>query len=50
MLEPDGKSATIHIIDHPFTETPHARAAMAESYRYAFSQTRAKEVTESTRS
>ncbi|MGO8993820.1 MAG: protein kinase domain-containing protein [Polyangiaceae bacterium] len=47
VLEPDGKSATIHIIDHPFADTPHARAAMAESYRYAFSMTRAKEVKES---
>jgi serine/threonine-protein kinase len=47
VVDPDGRSATIHVSDHPFTETPHGRASVAEGYRYAFSQTRAKEVTES---
>lgn len=45
-LDPSGKGATIHLADTPFVDTPHARASIAEIYRHAFAQTRAKNVTE----
>lgn len=43
----DGRtSATLYLSNTPFVETPHARASVAEVYRHAFAQTRAKNVTE----
>ena len=41
-----GHSATLHLSDTPFVDTPHGRASMAEVYRHALAQTRAKNVTE----
>ncbi|MGZ3424196.1 MAG: hypothetical protein ACXVEE_40425 [Polyangiales bacterium] len=38
--------AAIWIKDTPFVDTPQARASMAEIYRHAFAQTRAKNVAE----
>jgi serine/threonine-protein kinase len=46
-VDPSGKGCTIRISGTPYTDLVHSRAGMAEIYRYAFSQTRAKEVTES---
>lgn len=46
VLDDGGHGATIHLSDTPFIETPHGRASMAEIYRHAFSQTRARQVTE----
>ncbi len=46
-LDASGKGCVIRLRDSPFTETPPTRAGMAENYRYAFSLTRAKDVTES---
>jgi hypothetical protein len=45
-LDEGGNGATIHLSDNPFVETPHGRASVAEIYRHAFAQTRAKNVTE----
>lgn len=35
------------LVDHPYCEVPHARAAMAEVLRYCVELTRARDVTES---
>jgi hypothetical protein len=45
-VEAGGKSALFRLVGSPFTETPHTRAGIAESYRYAYALTRAKNVTE----
>ena len=45
-LDEGGSGATIHLVDTPFIDTPHGRASIAETYRHAFAQTRAKNVTE----
>lgn len=45
-LDDDERGASIVIRDTQWAETPHARASMAEVYRHAFSQTRARDVTE----
>jgi hypothetical protein len=45
-LDDGGMGATIHVWDTPFVDTPHGRASVAEIYRHAFEQTRAKRVTE----
>jgi hypothetical protein len=45
-LDAGGKSATFRLTDNPYTETPQTRAGVAENYRYAYSLTRAKDVTE----
>jgi hypothetical protein len=46
-VDPSGKGCIIRITGSPYTELVHTRAGQAEIYRYGFSQTRAKEVTES---
>jgi hypothetical protein len=46
-LDDGGNGATLHLSDNPMVDTPHGRASVAEIYRHAFSQTRAKNVTES---
>ncbi len=45
-LDEGGNGATLHLSNSPFVETPHGRASIAEIYRHAFAQTRAKNVTE----
>ncbi len=45
-LDAGGLGATLLLRDTPFVETPQGRASVAEIYRHAFSQTRAKDVTE----
>jgi hypothetical protein len=45
-LDEGSKGATIVLSDNPFVDTPHGRASMAEVYRHALAQTRAKNVTE----
>jgi hypothetical protein len=45
-IDPGGKSATFRLTNSPFTETPHTRGGIAENYRYAYSLTRATNVTE----
>ena len=42
----EGKRAIFLLSDHPYTETPQARATMAEILRYNIELTRAKNVTE----
>jgi hypothetical protein len=42
----DGKRGVLVLRDHPYTETPQARAALAEMLRYIVELTRAKDVTE----
>ena len=42
----DGKGGTFLLRDHPYTETPQARAGIAEMLRYILELTRAKGVTE----
>jgi hypothetical protein len=42
----DGKRGVFVLSDHPYTETPQARATMAENFRYTIELTRAKNVTE----
>lgn len=44
-LEDEGRGATVHFEGTPFVDTPHGRASMAEVYRHAFAQTRARNVT-----
>ena len=39
-------SGRIVLRDHPYTETPQARAGYAEMVRYVIELTRAKDVTE----
>jgi hypothetical protein len=46
-VDEGGLGATLHLSDHPMVDTPHGRASMAEVYRHAIAQTRAKSVTES---
>ena len=46
VLDDGGSGATLRMSDTPFIETPQARAGMAEIYRHAFAQTRARNVTE----
>jgi len=45
-LDAGGLGATLHLRDTPFVDTPQGRASVAEIYRHAFAQTRAKDVTE----
>lgn len=45
-LDADERGATIYLSDSPFVDTPHGRASIAEVYRHAFSQTRARDVAE----
>jgi hypothetical protein len=45
-LDEGGLGATILLTGSPFVEMPHGRASVAEVYRHAFAQTRAKNVTE----
>jgi hypothetical protein len=42
----DGKRAVFTLRDHPYVDTPQARASIAEIYRYSLQLTRAKNVTE----
>jgi hypothetical protein len=42
----DGKRGVFVLSDHPYNETPQARATMAEILRYTIELTRAKNVTE----
>ena len=42
----EGKRGVYVLSDHPYTETPQARATMAENFRYTIELTRAKNVTE----
>jgi hypothetical protein len=42
----DGKSGVAILRDHPYVETPHGRAAIAETFRYVVELSRAKDVTE----
>ncbi len=45
-LDPDGKSASFRLTGTAYSDTPQTRGGMAENYRYAYSLTRAKNVTE----
>jgi hypothetical protein len=45
-VEPGGKSATFRLSGSPYTATPQTRGGIVEQYRYAYSMTRAKDVTE----
>ncbi len=45
-LDPGGKSASFRLSGTAYGDTPHTRGGMAENYRYAYSLTRAKNVTE----
>jgi len=42
----DGKRAVFTLHDHPYVDTPQARASIAEVYRYSVELTRAQNVTE----
>jgi len=42
----DGKSGMAILRDHPYVESPHGRAAIAETFRYLVELSRAKDVTE----
>jgi hypothetical protein len=46
-IDAAGKGCIIRVTGSPYVAIVHSRAGMAETYRYGFSQTRAKEVTES---
>ena len=46
-VDASGKGCTIRVTGTPYVDLVHSRAGMAETYRYGFSQTRAKKVTES---
>jgi serine/threonine protein kinase len=46
-VDASNKGCTLRLVDSPYTELPHSRAGLAETYRYAFAQTRARGVTES---
>jgi hypothetical protein len=43
----EGTSAIVTLRDHPYTETPQARATIAEVFRYTISLANARGVTES---
>jgi hypothetical protein len=45
--EAEERRASLVLRDHPYTETPQARATIAEAFRYTLALTRAKDVTES---
>ncbi len=45
-VDPGGNSATFRLTGSPYTETPQTRGGIVEQYRYAYSMTRAKNVTE----
>ena len=45
-VDPGGKSATFRLSGTPYTGTPQTRSGLVENYRYAYSLTRAKDVTE----
>jgi hypothetical protein len=44
-VDDGGRSATLRLSGSPYTETPQTRGGIVEQYRYAFSMTRAKDVT-----
>jgi hypothetical protein len=48
-LHDGGKGTSLRLREHPYTEIPQARAAIAEVLRYDVALTRAKNVTESHR-
>ena len=42
----DGRAGLVRLREHPYAETPHGRAAIAEIFRYTVACMRASNVTE----